>query len=64
MNIVVIFIKNTIYKLYKQPFETDSDAYERLWWIINNNKDLNNRKDISDSIKIINIKKGMSYYNK
>lgn len=64
MNVVVIFIKNTIYKLNKQPFETDSDAYERLWWIINNNKDLNNRKDISDSIKVINIKKGMSYYNK
>lgn len=64
MNVVVIFIKNTIYKLNKQPFETDSDAYERLWWIINNNKDFNNRKDISDSIKVINIKKGMSYYNK
>ena len=64
MNIVVIFIKNTIYKLNKQPFETDTDAYERLWWIINNNKDFNNRKDISDSIKVINIKKGMSYYNK
>ena len=64
MNVVVIFIKNTIYKLNKQPFETDTDAYERLWWIINNNKDLNNRKDISDSIKVINIKKGMSYYNK
>jgi hypothetical protein len=64
MNVVVIFIKNTIYKLNKQPFETDTDAYERLWWIINNNKDFNNRKDISDSIKVINIKKGMSYYNK
>ena len=64
MNVVVIFIKNTIYKLNKQPFEIDSDAYERLWWIINNNKDLNNRKDISDSIKVINIKKGMFYYNK
>lgn len=63
MNVVVIFIKNTIYKLNKQPFETDTDAYERLWWIINNNKDFNNRKDISDSIKVINIKKGMSYYN-
>tara|TARA_B000000477_G_scaffold10071_1_gene8445 strand:+ start:841 stop:1035 length:195 start_codon:yes stop_codon:yes gene_type:complete len=64
MNVVVIFIKNTIYKLNKQPFETDTDAYERLWWIINNNKDFNNPKDISDSIKVINIKKGMSYYNK
>jgi hypothetical protein len=40
MNVVVIFIKNTIYKLNKQPFETDTDAYERLWWIINNNKEL------------------------
>jgi len=64
MKFIVIFIKNTIYKLNKQPFETDSDAYERLWWIINNNKDLNNSKDRSDSIKVINIKKGMSYYNK
>jgi len=64
MKFIVIFIKNTIYKLNKQPFETDSDAYERLWWMINNNKDLNNYKDRSDSIKVINIKKGMSYYNK
>tara|TARA_B110001450_G_scaffold45689_1_gene42361 strand:+ start:5490 stop:5684 length:195 start_codon:yes stop_codon:yes gene_type:complete len=64
MKFIVIFIKNTIYKLNKQPFETDSDAHERLWWMINNNKDLNNSKDRSDSIKVINIKKGMSYYNK
>jgi len=64
MNVVVIFIKNTIYKLNKQPFETDTDAYERLWWIINNNKNPNDLKHISDSIKVINIKKGMSYYNK
>ena len=64
MEFVVIFIKNTIFKLRKQPFETESDAYERLWWIINNNKNPNNLKDISDSIKVINIKKGMSYYNK
>ncbi len=64
MEFIVIFIKNTIFKLRKQPFETESDAYERLWWIINNNKNPNNLKDISDSIKVINIKKGMSYYNK
>lgn len=62
MNIAVIFINNEIYKLRKQCFETDEDAYERLWWMINNKKDLNNLKDISDSIKMINIKKGMSYY--
>jgi|TARA_B110000285_G_C15093776_1_gene600662 hypothetical protein len=64
MNIIVIFVKNTIYKLRKQPFESDSDAYERLWWMINHTKDFNNSKDISDSIKVVNIKKGMSYYNK
>ena len=64
MNIIVIFVKNTIYKLRKQPFESDSDAYARLWWMINNMKDLKNSKDISDSIKVVNIKKGMSYYNK
>jgi|TARA_Y100000389_G_C17389974_1_gene479297 hypothetical protein len=64
MQDIVIFLNNTIYKLKKQPYETDSDSYERLWWLINNKKDLNNFKDISDSIKIINMKKGMSYYNK
>ena len=64
MNIIVIFVKNTIYKLRKQPFESDTDAYERLWWMINHKKDFNSQKDISDSIKVVNIKKGMSYYNK
>tara|TARA_B000000475_G_C15988721_1_gene444168 strand:+ start:1262 stop:1456 length:195 start_codon:yes stop_codon:yes gene_type:complete len=64
MEFIVIFIKNKIFKLRKQPFETESDAYERLWWIINNNKNPNDLKHISDSIKVINIKKGMSYYNK
>jgi hypothetical protein len=64
MEFIVIFIKNKIFKLRKQPFETEGDAYERLWWIINNNKNPNELKNISDSIKVINIKKGMSYYNK
>ena len=62
MQIAVIFVNNVIYKLRKQCFETESDAYERLWWMINNKKDINNPKDVSDSIKMINIKKGMSYY--
>jgi len=64
MNHIVIFIDNSLYKLAKQPYENTTDTYERIWWMINNKKDFDNFKDISDSIKIINIKKGMSYYNK
>ena len=41
-----------------------ADAKKRVRTRINNNKNPNDLKHISDSIKVINIKKGMSYYNK
>jgi hypothetical protein len=58
-----IFLKNKdfLYLFEKQPYESDEDTYDRLWWIINNNKSINNINDISDSIKYINEKYGMSY---
>ena len=60
-NIIFLKINNYIYLFEKQPFESDEDTYDRLWWIINNKKSINNISDISDSIKYINEKYGMSY---
>lgn len=58
---IILFINNNIYKLNKQPFESDANAYTRLWWLINNEKSLENIEDISSSIEALNNKIGMSY---
>lgn len=58
---VIIFVNNNIYKLNKQPFESDTNAYIRLWWLINNNKSLDSIEDISLSIIELNKRSGMSY---
>ena len=60
-NVIFLKINNYIYLFEKQSFESDEDTYDRLWWIINNKKSINNISDISDSIKYINEKYGMSY---
>jgi len=58
---IFLFINNNIFFLNKEPFEDEQDTYDRLWWLINNNKNLDNILDISDSIKYINNKYGMIY---
>ena len=37
-NVIFLKINNYIYLFEKQPFESDEDTYDRLWWIINTNK--------------------------
>jgi hypothetical protein len=52
---------NTLYFLQKQPYETDDDAFKRLWFILNNNLSFNSIKDINESKKYLNKINGMTY---
>lgn len=52
---------NTLYFLQKQPYETDDDAFKRLWFILNNNLSFNSNKDINESKKYLNKINGMTY---
>ena len=56
MDYIVIIHNNYIYKIHKEPFETDENTYFRGWYIINND-DSNN--DINDEI----ICKSIIYLN-
>lgn len=51
---ICIFVNDKLHYIKKQPFESDKDTYYRAWWLINNNKDLNNPDDISNSIIYLN----------
>lgn len=52
---------NTLYFLQKQPYETDDDAFNRLWFILNNNLSVNSIKDINQSKIYLNQIYGMTY---
>ncbi len=52
---------NILYFLDKQPYETDEETYIRLWYIINNNLDMNSIKDINLSKIYLNKINGMIY---
>jgi|UniRef100_A0A6C0LI16 hypothetical protein len=37
MNYITIVYENKLYKIEKEPFETDENTYIRGWYIIKNN---------------------------
>jgi hypothetical protein len=37
MDFIIIIHENYIYKIYKEPYETDENTYIRGWFIIKNN---------------------------
>jgi hypothetical protein len=59
---IIIIYDNNIYKIEKEPFETDENSYKRGWYII---KNYNNNYDkiIGDSIIYLNEKKNNMIYN-
>jgi hypothetical protein len=60
MDYVIIIYDNNIYKIEKEPFETDENTYIRGWYIIKNN-DLDNI--VSRSIIYLNeVKNNMKYF--
>lgn len=63
MDHIVIMHNNFIYKIYKEPYETDENTYIRAWFIIKNNNDIDNLETvISRSIIYLNeYKNNMKY---
>jgi hypothetical protein len=61
MDFIIIIHENYIYKIYKEPYETDENTYIRGWFIIKNNTD-NIETVISRSIIYLNeYKNNMKY---
>ena len=56
MNYIIIIHNNHIYKIYKEPFETDENTYIRAWFLIKNSNIYyyNNDYNISKSIIYLN----------
>jgi hypothetical protein len=62
MDHIIIIHNNHIYKIDKEPYETDENTYIRGWYIINNNIDNNIDNVIVRSIIYLNeIKNNMKY---
>jgi len=55
MKYIIILNENTMFKIYKQPFEKEEDTYYRGWYMINNKVDDNISKIILNKLK------GMEY---
>jgi len=59
---IIIINDNNIYKIEKQPFETDENAYKRGWYIIKNYNIGSYDEIVSKSIIYLNeIKNEMVY---
>lgn len=63
MDFILIIHENYIYKIYKEPFETDENTYIRAWFIIKNNDKVEDKDElISRSIIHLNeYKNNMKY---
>jgi hypothetical protein len=64
MDIIIIIYDNNIYKIEKEPFETDENTYKRGWFIIKNLKDNDNYDEIfKKSIIYLNENKNNMKYS-
>lgn len=61
-NFIIIIHDNFIFKIEKEPFETDEDTYRRGWFIIKNNPSVINDEIISKSIIYLNESKNKMKY--
>lgn len=64
MNYIIIIHNNHIYKIDKEPYETDENTYIRAWFLIKNTtiNDYNKDYNISKSIIYLNeYKNNMKY---
>ena len=59
---IIIIHDNYIYKIEKEPFETDENAYKRGWFIIKNNDKGSFDEIIGKSIKYLNEQKNKMIY--
>jgi len=61
MDYVIIIHNDYIYKINKEPYETDENTYFRGWYIINNSDDIND-EIICRSIMYLNENKNKMKY--
>lgn len=60
---IIIIYDNHIYKIEKEPFETDENTYKRGWFIIKNYKKYENYDEIiARSIIYLNENKNKMNY--
>lgn len=60
---IIIIHDNIIYKIYKEPFESDENTYKRGWFIIENKDKYLKEELISRSIIYLNENKNnMKYF--
>ena len=63
MDYIVIIHNNYIYKINKEPYETDENTYFRAWYIINNKNESENENEmICRSIMYLNEHKNNMKY--
>jgi hypothetical protein len=61
MNYIIMIHNNYIYKIDKEPFETDENTYIRGWYIINENNGINDEIISKSNIYINENKNNMKY---
>ena len=61
MDYIIIVHDNFIYKIHKEPYETDENTYFRGWYIIKNFNDIND-EIICRSIMYLNENKNNMKY--
>jgi hypothetical protein len=59
---IIIICNNYIYKIEKEPYETDENTYKRGWYIIKNYEKGNYEEIIGKSIKYLNEEKNNMKY--
>jgi hypothetical protein len=63
LNYILIIHDNFIYKIDKEPFESDENTYKRGWFIIDNKDKYDKNELISRSIIFLNENKNnMKYF--
>ena len=59
---IIIIYDNFIYKIEKEPYETDENTYKRGWYIIKNYDKGNYDEIVNNSIKYLNENKNKMIY--
>lgn len=59
---IIIIANNYIYKIEKEPYETDENTYKRGWYIIKNYENGDYKEIIGKSIKYLNEEKNNMKY--
>jgi len=61
-NFIIIIYDNNIYKIEKEPYETDENTYKRGWYIIKNYDNKNYDELVQKSIIYLNENKNNMKY--